>query len=176
MLPWLSDPSAFRDAASWALEWGQPDVALEVAQRWQQLEDERGRGSHTIGPGLLTARIHLVRGDLEAADAVFRATRERAEKIAGPSSLPVLELLCALGYEHLSRGRTALAESLFAEAAVLAPAHVPALLGLARTYSHGRQTASAIEQYERLLRLEPGNAEAERELGQLLLEMGSGAR
>jgi Tfp pilus assembly protein PilF len=176
MLPGLSDPSAFRDAASWALEWGQPDVALEVAQRWQQLEDERGRGSDTIGPGLLTARIHLVRGDLQAADAVFRATRERAETILGPSSLPVLELLCALGYEHLSRGRTALAESLFAEAAVLAPAHAPALLGLARTYSQRRQTASAIEQYERLLRLEPGNAEAELELGQLLLEMGSGAR
>jgi tetratricopeptide (TPR) repeat protein len=62
------------------------------------------------------------------------------------------------------------AQSLFGEAATIAPRHVPALLGLARTYRWMGDEEEAIEQYKRVLRIDPKNVDGERALANLILK------
>lgn len=176
MLPTLTDESFLQEAAAWALQQNHTRLALELAQRWEQVESAKTGPSVSYQAGLFLAKTYQAMGDDEAADRAFRETKERVEKTGGPSSLAALDVMCVMGYEYLGRGQAALAQSLFTEAALLSPAHVPALLGLARTYVRSGRIALAVEQYQRLLQLDPQNAEAEGELRQLLVERWSEAQ
>lgn len=167
MLTEVTGPDILSQASSWALRWGEPSLALEAAQRW--LEWERTEGatlSRIHEAGLAVARAHLELGE---TDAAYEAFRDALDEV-GPSSRAGLELLCSMGSEYLNKRQVVSALSLFGEAATLAPRHVPSLLGLARTYRWMGDEEQAIEEYKRVLRIEPDNAEAERELARLLLK------
>jgi len=163
MLPATTDEGFLQEIAALALERNQPALALKLAQRWEEASD-------SYQAGLFLAKTYLALREQEAAERAFRSSRERAEKRGGPSGMASLEVLCTMGYEYLRRGQTALGQSLFTEAVLLAPAHVPALLGLARTYAQSGRFAPAAEQYQQVLQLDPQNAEAAGELRQLLVE------
>jgi tetratricopeptide (TPR) repeat protein len=167
MLDEVAEPGFLRQASSWALRWGDPGLALEAARRWQ--EWERGQSasvSQEHEASLAMAKAYLELGETDTAYQTFRESLDEA----GPSSRAGLELLCAMGSEYLKRRQVVSAQSLFGEAVTLAPRHVPALLGLARTYLFLGDEEEAIEQYKRILRIEPKNVEAERELARLILK------
>jgi predicted TPR repeat methyltransferase len=63
-----------------------------------------------------------------------------------------------------------MAESLFAEASDLAPYHVPASLGLARTYRRSGDRDAAIREYQKVLQFDPENTTAENELAPLIIQ------
>ena len=62
-----------------------------------------------------------------------------------------------------------MAQSIYTEAAGYSPTYVPALIGLARTYRRAGDLGNAIMEYQKVLRVDPNNANAERELGQLVV-------
>ncbi len=76
-----------------------------------------------------------------------------------------------MGGEYLNRGEIVLAESLFAEASALSPSYTPATLGLARISHRSGNNERAIAQYQKVLRVDPNNAEAERELARLVTDL-----
>jgi Tfp pilus assembly protein PilF len=161
------DESFLRQATGWALQRGEPELALQAALAWQRIEEEDPKPD-SYQWALYVARAHLALDDPDAAYQSFRDTLKRIESSSGTSSQIGLELLCAMAYEYLSRGETFLAESLFTEATTLSPTYTPAILGLARILLRAGDEAAAIEQYQRVLREEPNHPEAERELQQLL--------
>jgi Tfp pilus assembly protein PilF len=162
-----TDPDILSQASNWALRWGEPSLALEAAERWLEWEQShRGVLSRVHEAGLALARAYLELGENDAAYEAFRDVLNEV----GPSSRAGLELLCSMGTEYLNKRQVVSAQSLFAEAAALAPRYVPARLGLARTYRWMGEDEEAIEEYKRVLRIEPNNAEAERELARLLLK------
>lgn len=156
----------YPQAARWARDLGDPQLAIEIARRWQAVEAER----RPAEPGLFIAAVQLQVGDLDAAYSTFRQTLKATEKRFGGGSVPALELICSMGYEYLGRGQMLLAESLFTEAAALGPRYAPATLGLARIAQRRGDVAGAIAHYERVLAMDPGNKEAKRELQPLLLK------
>lgn len=158
-----------RQAPAWALDWGDPELALRAARRWQERE-EKTRGVTDSRAALFVARAELELGEPDAAYASFRENLKRIEEGLGASSRAALELLCDMGYEYLRRGQVTLAQSLFSEAKTLGPSYTPASLGLARVYRRSGNNGAAVEEYRALLRRHPGNAEARRELERLLLE------
>ena len=156
-----------RQATGWALQRGEPGLALEAALKWKEAEETAHH--NTFQWALYVSRAHLALDDPDAAYQSFRQALKEIERSSGPSSTPGLELLCAMAYEYLGRGEPVLAESLFAEASTLAPNYAPASLGLARIYRRSGDDAAAMEQYQKVLRLDSDNPEAERELQQLLV-------
>lgn len=165
LVPRYVDARHFRQAAAWALSWGDPELALEAVERWQKLGPAaRAFGIEPHEAGLLAARAYLATGDAEAGYETFRATLELVE----PSSRWGLKLLCAMGEEYLRRQQVVLAESIFSEAATYAPAFPDAVLGLARTYDRTGRIDEAVERYDELLRIDPDHAVGWRELGSLL--------
>lgn len=164
-----SEVGLLRDASQWALLWGDPELSLESARRWQeaasnQTLDELGRAA------LQVARVHLRRGETEAAYQAFRDALLEIQRRSSESSAAAMELLCGVAYEYLQGGHGVIAESLFGEAATLSPSYVPASLGLARTYRQSGDKAAAIEVYQKVLQLDPENTEAEKELAPLIME------
>jgi tetratricopeptide (TPR) repeat protein len=69
--------------------------------------------------------------------------------------------------EYARKGQIVLAQSLYAEAAAVAPVHVPALLGLAQTFRQMGERREAIMHFQKVLELDPKNSVAERALGQM---------
>jgi tetratricopeptide (TPR) repeat protein len=167
MLEEVTEPGFLRQASSWALRWGDPGLALDAARRWQEWErGQSGSVSREHEASLAMAKAYLELGETDTAYQTFRESLNGV----GPSSRSGLELLCAMGWEYLNRRQVVSAQSLFGEAATIAPRHVPALLGLARTYRWMGDEEEAIEQYKRVLRIDPKNVEAERELANLILK------
>jgi tetratricopeptide (TPR) repeat protein len=167
MLAETTDPDILSQASNWALRWGEPALALEAAGRW--LERERSQSgilSKVHEAGLALAKAHLELGE---TDAAYEAFRDALNEV-GPSSRAGLELLCSMASEYLNKRQVVSAQSLFGEATTLAPRHVPARLGLARTYRWMGEDEEAIEEYKRVLRIEPNNAEAATELARLLMK------
>ena len=140
MLVTSQDLRFFRQATQWALQRGQARLGLEAALKWQDA----------------------------TAYQSFRSALKQIEKASGVSSRASLELLCSMGNEYLNRGDIVLAESLFAEASTLSPSYAPATLGLAKISRRSGNNEQAIAQYQRVLRVDPNNAEAERELARLV--------
>jgi Tfp pilus assembly protein PilF len=163
------DIGLFREATNWALAWGDAELSLESARRWQEMAS--GRGLADFGQASLqVARVHLRVGDFEAAYQVTRSALQEIERRASESSTVALELLCGMANEFLRDGQPAMAESLFAEAITRSPRYAPACLGMARTYRRSGNPAAAMELYRKALQLDPKNTEAERELAQLIME------
>ncbi len=164
------DPELHRQAAGWALTWGDPALAIDSARRWQEAVRPSGPLSDLGESTLLLAKAHLAHGERETAYRTFRDALKEIETRSAPSDPAALTLLCEMAYEYLRRNQLVMAESLFTEASKLAPYHAEALLGLARTYRRTGEAAAGIEQYQQYLRLEPNNSTAEKELAQLILE------
>ncbi len=75
-----------------------------------------------------------------------------------------------MGEEYLRLRRLILAESVFTEATNYSPSYARALLGLARTHRQSGNETLAIEYYQKVLRVDPDNTSAERELGNLVVQ------
>jgi tetratricopeptide (TPR) repeat protein len=166
-----TDAKFFEQAAGWALSWGDPALAIQLANRWQELELERGASSgDSYRAALVMVKAHLELGEPDAAYETLRQALNRLESGSVSSRSARLELLCAMAYEYLRRGQAVLAESLFVEATTLTPSYAPASLGLARTYRQAGDWEAAMAQYQKVLRLDPDNEQAETELGQLVVQ------
>jgi tetratricopeptide (TPR) repeat protein len=160
----ITDVRYCRQAANWALIWGDPALAIEAVVRWKELEKRGGqKGIEPHEAGLYLARAYLAQGEANEAYDVFRNTL----KDVGPSSSAGLKLLCAMGNEYLRLRRPILAESTFIEATSYSPTYVPALHGLARAYQQAGKQRAAVEQYQRLLVVDPDNERAQMELARL---------
>jgi len=157
------DPRYLREAAYWALGWGDPALALEAVEKWKHAAKPSGEAHE---PGLVAARAHLALGEMDAAYDVFRSTLEAV----GPSSSAGLKLLCGIAEEYYRLRRLVLAESIFTEATGYSPSYVRALLGLARVRLRLGDEVEAIEYYQKILQLDPDNAAATNELGNLIVQ------
>ena len=161
LLPQISDVRYCRQAANWALAWGDPVLALEAVERWKELAKRGGqKGIEPHEAGLYMARAYLAQGEANEAYDVFRNTLNDV----GPSSSSGLKLLCAMGNEYMRLRHPVLAESVFIEATSYSPTYVPALHGLARAYRQAGKQSEAIEQYHKLLVVDPDNERAHVEL------------
>jgi tetratricopeptide (TPR) repeat protein len=160
----------YPQAARWARDLGDFELALEIGRRWQELETQGERTrQRPFDAGLFLAAVELQMGQSDAAYNRFRLTLKEVEKDFGAGSVPALDLICSMAYEYAGRGQILLAQSLFTEAAALGPRYAPATLGLARMAQRSGDTRGAIAHYERVLALDPGNEQAKRELQPLLL-------
>ena len=167
MLTTSRDPRFFRRATQWALQRGEAKLGLEAALEWRDAEASSGT-SNSFQWAVFVSRAHLLLDDTNAAYESFRSALKQIEQASGASSRASLELLCSMGNEYLNRGDVVLAESLFAEASTLSPSYTPAALGLARISNRSGNNEQAIAHYQKVLRADPGNAEAERELARLV--------
>jgi Tfp pilus assembly protein PilF len=167
------DPSVLRRIVHWGLEGERPEIALRAASSWKSLVEESGEGSNLLEPVLWVFRAHLALGQEEEAYDSLAATLERVEARLGATSRTSLELLCAMGEEYLRRGHVVTAEALFQQAVSRRPSYVPALLGLARSLRQTGDDLEAAKRYEEVLRLEPENASARRELKSILAKGGT---
>lgn len=158
----MTNPASLRQAAHWALSWGDPALALRVVEAWEKTSHP---GADPHEPGLLAARAHLALGEMDAAYDVFRATLDDV----GASSSSGLKLLCGMAEEYYRLGRYVLAESIFSEATSYSPSYVRALLGLARIHVRGGEDDEASAYYEKILRVDPDNARAQKELTDLMV-------
>jgi tetratricopeptide (TPR) repeat protein len=169
----MTDVRHLRHAASWALAWGDPELALQAVERWEALAPQGGlRGIAPHEAGLFRARAYLALDRADAAYEVFRGTLNDV----GPSTSSGVDLLCAMGEEYLRRGRLALAQSTFTEATGYAPTNVAAILGLARAYRMAGKMSEALEQYRRVLQVDPTNTVALRERDRLEGQLRSRSR
>ena len=157
------DSRYLREEAYWALSWGDLALALEAVEKWKQAAATSGEPHE---PGLLAARAHLALGEMDAAYDVFRSTLETV----GPSSSAGLKLLCGMAEEYFRLQRLVLAESIFAEATSYSASYVRALLGLARIRLRHGDEVEAMEYYQKILQLDPENAPAKNELGNLVVQ------
>jgi tetratricopeptide (TPR) repeat protein len=167
------DPNVLRRIVHWGLEGERPEIALRAATSWKSLVEESGEESNLLEPVLWVSRAHLALGQEEEAYDALAATLERVEAEFGATSRTSLELLCAMGEEYLRRGHVITAEALFQQAVSRRPSYVPALLGLARSLRQTGDDLEAEKRYEEVLRLEPENASARRELKSLLAKGGT---
>ena len=78
------------------------------------------------------------------------------------------ELLVRTGDIYLARGRVAMAQSFFTEAATLFPFHAPAYLGLAHAHQRAGDHDDAIPALRRVLELDPENNQARTLLDSML--------
>lgn len=158
------DARWLQTAAQWAFQWGDLELALETAKRWLEIEQSGTLRRGRYRANLFIARVHLERGASDEAYENFR----RALDAAGTASPEGLEILCTMANEYARKGQVVLAQSLYGEAATVAPQHVPALLGLAQTFRQMGERAEAIIRFQKVLELDPNNSVAERALGQML--------
>jgi Tfp pilus assembly protein PilF len=163
------DANILRRVAVWGLEGKRPEVALRAASMWQGLvEDGESDSTRFFEPFLYEFRARLALGEEGAAYDALSAARYRVEAKFGAGSAASLEILSLMGEEYSRLGNRVIAESLFQEALSLRPTYVPALLGLARILRDQGSDLEATTRYEEVLRLDPENDQARRELKSLL--------
>ena len=105
---------------------------------------------------------------------MLEETLARVTERFGPTSRVTLDALCAIGNEYLDRGQMYSAEGFYAQAVSRSPAHVPALVGLARSLMRSGDYESAILRYEEALRIDPDHEAARRELKRALVRASRG--
>lgn len=168
------DPNVLQRIVHWGLDGNRPEVALDAALRWKALvEHAQGEGGDLLQPTLWASRAYFALGQDEAAYELMASTLEKVEAKYGTSSRTSLQFLCAMGEEYLRRGNLVTAESIFTQAVSTDPAHVPALLGLARSLNRSGDHEGALERYQQALRLDPANDQVRKEAKSLLLLMGA---
>jgi tetratricopeptide (TPR) repeat protein len=160
-----TDVELFRDGSSWALQWGEPQLALEAAERWRRHEMERGKAGLELARATLAlVRAHFALGNPDAAHGAVRETLDLMERQPSATRPARLELLNGMGHEYLRAGRTVLARSSFLKARALAPYDTVSSLGLARAYARDGAKKEAEAQYRRVLELDRTNTEAQQAL------------
>ncbi len=150
-------------AAGWALDWEAPGLALKAGRRVSR----DATSASLVRVTLLVARAHWALDAPDAAYDAFKDTLRAIESRAGVQDTALLELLCAAGDQYLRRGELLVAESFYTEAVLRHDGFVPAALGLGRIYRRQNDRKAAIEQYEKVLRLDIDNDSARRELEEL---------
>jgi tetratricopeptide (TPR) repeat protein len=155
------NPRFQAQAASWALQWGDPALALDAVQKWKA---HGGEGPEPHLPALYETQARLRLGQSDAAYESFR----QALEALGPRSSSGLKLLCGAGEEYVRHDRLVLAQSIFMEALSYSPSYVCALLGSARVHRRQGDRSSAADYYERVLELEPDHEAAQSELLRLM--------
>ena len=167
---YLSDAvggATLRTVALFGRKWDEPQIALAASERWHQLALESGVGPELTRATLSLARECLDNAQPERAYRIVRSTLTAMEErgFAQDSA----ELLVRMGDIYLARGRVAMAQSLFTEAATLFPFHAPAYLGLAHAHQRAGDRDDAIRELRRVLELDPENNQA-RTLLDVMLE------
>jgi tetratricopeptide (TPR) repeat protein len=146
--------------------WNEPEIALDASETWYQKTLADGTGSDITKSALSLARDCLDNAQPDRAyDVVRNTVSTLAERELGETNA---ELLVGAGDLYLARGRIAMAQSLFTEAATSFPYHAKAYLGLALTYQRAGDPESAIVELERVLELDPENNQARTLLTALL--------
>ena len=165
-----SEKRFFYDAAMWAFEWGAPAVALEAGKRWLGQERDASRaGIQFTQAALVVARAHLELGDSKLAYQVFEVALATIEAETEASSPANLELLAGMADLYLKVDQPVMAQSLLLKATELAPHNSTVWLALARAYRKAGNETLSIQSYREVLRLQPENSQAARELPPLLL-------
>ena len=164
-----SDERFLEDTARWAFAWKAPAVAREAGERWLALEREMDRsGARFAGAALVVARAHLELGDPNNAYHVYSEAMAAIEREAPKSSMVRLDLLVGMANAYLNTNQPIMAESLLLEATKSAPGDASIWLALARAYRKAGKADLSIRSYREVLRIQPGNRQAEQELQPLL--------
>jgi tetratricopeptide (TPR) repeat protein len=138
--------------------WDQPEVALVASERWRAAALAENTGAQLTRSTLSLVREYL---DNNQSDRAFEVLRNTVSTFVERNlSQDNAELLVGAGDLYLARTRTAMAQSLFTEAATLFPFDAKAYLGLARTHARDGNTENAIVELRRVLELEPNNNQA----------------
>jgi tetratricopeptide (TPR) repeat protein len=159
------DGDTLHRAAVRALEAEDPALALDAATKWKTtLETSRRGGGDYVDAALLMSRAYDALNEPELSNQVLEDVLVSIDGRFGSSSRAMLEALCTLAVEHVSRGQTFAAESFYAEAVARSPSYTPALIGLARALFRSGDYDGAITRYEDVLRIEPDHPQARKEL------------
>jgi Tfp pilus assembly protein PilF len=156
-----------RRITSYAEKWGEPDLAAQAASRWREAAIAAGAGPDIVRATVTVARYLLGSGDSDRAYRLLRDTLTLLEERRLPSE-SALELLCLLAEEYRRRRQHAMAQGLYSEAVAMSPYYAPAYLGLARNYRALGDVENARRELEEVLAFDPSNADAARELEELL--------
>ena len=158
--------ATLRAVALFGRKWDEPQIALDASGRWHLLALESGVGPELTRATLSLAQECLTNAQPDRAYRVVRTTLTAMEERGLAQDRA--ELLVGMGDIYLARGRIAMAQSLFTEAATLFPFHAPAYLGLARTHQRAGDRDNAIRELRRVLELEPENSQARTSLDVML--------
>lgn len=147
-------------------KWGEPELSLRAAERWREKAIESGAGDDLVRSTVALARMALASGNSDSAYRLLRETLSTIEARGLPTE-SALELLCRIGDEYQRRRQHAMAQGLYSEAIAMSSYHAPAYVGLARNYRALGDLENARRELEEVLRFDPSNADAARELEQL---------
>jgi tetratricopeptide (TPR) repeat protein len=147
-------------------KWGEPALSLRAAERWREKAIESGASDELVRSTVALARMALASGNSDSAYRLLRETLSTIEARGLPTE-SALELLCRIGDEYQRRRQHAMAQGLYSEAIAMSSYHAPAYVGLARNYRALGDLENARREIDEVLRFDPSNADAARELEQL---------
>jgi tetratricopeptide (TPR) repeat protein len=165
-----------RSVADYGKRWNENSLAIEAAAKWREAALREGLGGELARATAAMVRYRLDALESEGAYRLLRDTLALMQERSIPSEHAV-ELLRLVGEDYLSRRQTATAQAVFAEAVTLSRFHVPARLGLARTYLATGDLDAARQEIGEVLEIDPSNAEARLRLEELeRMSLGSPVR
>ena len=153
-----TDIAALRSIVSYGDAWREPDIALEAARRWHAIALEQSPARDITFVTEKLAAHYLERGESDHAYKLVRMTLMQFE--SQDLSEPSADLLIEIAGLYSRYRRFATAESLFMEAATLAPHRTSVYLGLARTYRAIGELDAARRELARVIELDPSNEAA----------------
>ena len=159
------DVVALRSIESYADAWGEPEIALEAARQWHALALEQSPSRDVTRATLRLATHYFERGESDRAYELLRTTLMLFEK--QELSEPSADLLMEVARLYSRHRRFAMAESLFMEAATLAPYRTSVYLGLARIYRATGELDAARRELDHVLELDPSHEAARSMIAQI---------
>lgn len=150
-----------------SLQQGDAAVALRELTRARELKYESPELDETL------ARAHFVLGEFDRALQLIDAKLGAASTALTPEQR--VQWLGMRADVLASQRRFDEAKSAFDEALVIAPEHVPALLGLARVLAASQELKAAIDTANKALAIAPKNPDAHATLGSLQTMSGDTA-
>ncbi len=151
----------------YAGRWQELDLAHDAAVKWRETSIAAGDGREIVRATLTLGRDLLGSGDSERAYGLLRETLTTLEERSLPTE-NALELLCRLADEYRNARQYAMAQGLYSEAVAMSPYYAPGYLGLSRNYRALGDLENARRELEEVIEFDPSNADAVRELEELL--------
>jgi tetratricopeptide (TPR) repeat protein len=161
----------YRAATAYSERWNEDDLARDAAVKWRDRALEEGAGADVARATSAVVRRDLADGHGDRAYRFVRESLAAMEERNFPTE-PGVELLCLVAEPYLNHRQSAMAQAFLTEAIALSPYHVPAHLGLARTYRAIGDDEASRRELERVLEMDPSNRQARQELEALLLAPG----
>lgn len=158
--------SLHRSTHYYAERWNEPDLAGQSAAKWLAASLEKGLGAEVAQATAAVVRSHLEANETERAYRLVRDTLA-AMQDRSLSSEHAADLLSLVGDAYRNRASTAMAQAFFSEAVTLSQFHVPARLGLARTYRAAGELDAARRELQKILEIDPSNPQARQEIQEL---------